>query len=276
MLKDELHPWAMRNLTKIVNTALEYGIEDREFWYGRDSKGKDRVVFWMETASLPSSFPEIVLERNGPLESLEEEGLLSVRYGSTTGNKFYRIKRRGIRAVKANFEFPTLSEELASSIHSVSQPKMSTLPLIDRQKKLIRSLGPGLKSGDIGATWTLHYGDDKILGIDVNGLGFSSDLWDKHWRQATEADFAAFVSCGLFLVDGRDSMGKAFRYHLNQARIEQAIEQDFRIESSTGITNINMRVGGDISGQVNIAGHDINQGLSAPEQSMPNPEDQED
>lgn len=105
MLKDDLHPWVMRNLTKIVKIACEYGIEHKRFSVGREG------VIWLGSSS---SAPDIKLEGDTPLAGLVDAGLLEPKYGDRT--TFYSITRQGIRAVEADLEIPSLFEVGVPSI----------------------------------------------------------------------------------------------------------------------------------------------------------------
>jgi hypothetical protein len=62
--------------------------------------------------------------------------------------------------------------------------------LTEKQKRLLRSIVPGLKDGRVKPEWRLLYGDDRIMAIF--GLDDDGSLWREVWNEVSYADFEMF------------------------------------------------------------------------------------
>lgn len=129
-----------------------------------------------------------------------------------------------------------------------SQKGGATMPkyqLTERQKNLLRSLVPGLKSGQVESEWIIVYGDDRILGIF--GLDDDGQLWRATWDGVDYSDLEVFEDCG-FLKHTRIERGIKTNYILKEAAIIEAVENDFEIPavSSASQSTINIHASGSI------------------------------
>lgn len=104
---------------------------------------------------------------------------------------------------------------------------MTTYLLTEKQKTLLRSIAPGLKDGSVKNEWFLITGDDRILGIF--GLDDDGRLWNEVWSKVTHADFEIFEQNGFLSCISFDASGFKTGYALNEAKILDAVENDFQL-----------------------------------------------
>lgn len=106
---------------------------------------------------------------------------------------------------------------------------MATYPLTERQKTLLRSLGPGLRSGEVENTWIVVHDRGKIAGI--RGLvDPTGELWRDTWDGVSDGDLQAFVNSQLFYAMPSNMYAPTTKYSLNAELILRAIDSDFVID----------------------------------------------
>ncbi len=108
---------------------------------------------------------------------------------------------------------------------------MPKYQLTERQKNMLRSLVPGLKSGQVESEWIIVYGDDRILGIF--GLDDDGQLWRDTWDGVKYSDLEVFERYGFFKHTRTDKHGIKTNYALNEAAIIEVVENDFEMPTAS-------------------------------------------
>lgn len=104
--------------------------------------------------------------------------------------------------------------------------------LTDRQKNMLRSIVPGIKSGQVESEWIIITGDDRILGIF--GLDADGQLWRDTWDGVDYSDLEVFEDCGFF-KHIRIERGIKTNYILKEAAIIEAVENDFEMPAVSSV-----------------------------------------
>ena len=104
---------------------------------------------------------------------------------------------------------------------------MAVYMLTDKQKSLLRSIAPGLTDGSVKPELTLITDSTGI--IFVVGLDDSGQLWREVWNGVTHTDFEVLERNGFLYCTGYDNYGSKNRFALDEARILDAVENDFKI-----------------------------------------------
>jgi len=130
-----------------------------------------------------------------------------------------------------------------------SQKGGATMPkyqLTEQQKNLLRSLVPGLRSGQVKSDWAIVSGNDRILGIF--GLDDDGQLWRDTWDGVKYSDLEVFEGYGFFKHTRTDKHGIKTNYALNEAAIIEAVENDFEMPavSSAPQSTISIHASGSI------------------------------
>lgn len=104
---------------------------------------------------------------------------------------------------------------------------MSSYQLTEKQKKLLRSVVPGLKDGTVKTEWTLLTGDDRIL--EIFGFNDEGVLWREGWDKVSHADFEVFERNGFLYCTRFDQNGFKVSFALDEAKILEAVENNFEL-----------------------------------------------
>jgi hypothetical protein len=125
-------------------------------------------------------------------------------------------------------------------------------PLTTRQKRLLRSIVPGLLNGTVRTRWlVLIEPDVDTLELVVKNIsGLDDETWGENWKDKVQpADFDIFVQYGFFIRTGKQN------YSLNEQMIIDAVNNDFEISEAARVLVMGDQINvGDINrSNVNIS-----------------------
>lgn len=114
---------------------------------------------------------------------------------------------------------------------------MASLPLLPRQKELIRKLKPYIERDEIRDLWITMSSAD---GLHLFGLDDRGELMRDGWGEISWADMKKFEQCGFIATKSFNKYGDPANYTVDLFTIMQAIENDFTIADPPGYGNIHI------------------------------------
>ena len=125
------------------------------------------------------------------------------------------------------------------------------LLLSDKQKTLLASIVPGIKSGEVAGDWYVSY---AVGGFDISGLGNDPNL-NELWQEAEEADFEVFVRLGFFMRF-RQTQEFVLRFGLHKGAILDGYKRGWKVNEKD---NVQVSIsGGDFRGAIVNAASTLN------------------
>lgn len=124
---------------------------------------------------------------------------------------------------------------------------MNEYELVERQKKMLRSLAQGINEATVGTYCIASRG-----GNEVDMFFPEAKKNPENWDIITEADISTFLDLGFLRMIKLDNLGLPGSFTINEYKVLKAVEDNFQIPDNPSSVVKNIQIGNVSGGIVNV------------------------